>query len=456
MRRLTTALTATLLMAGCAGDPGPDASGTAPSVTAAVATAAPTTAATEREPATSSAMSAGTAEYLENFEFVWATINEEFYDPDFGGVDWDAVRDRYLPEVGTVDSDRAFLEMVNRMLFELGVSHLFVVPADVSFVDPALTIEGELGIHVRILDGQWVITAVEPNSSAAEAGLRPGYLLDSIAGQSVADIAASWPPMPPLHERGVRSSQILAVEEALYGEPGAVSTIGYRDGADQPRQVTLTFRHRGSSMELIPGFPPVFTTLEVERLEGGIGYIAFDPFAPGLAAPIRDAIDAMRDAPGLIFDVRGNHGGNTDVGKQLIEKLVDAPTLIWTWRNRDGAGDAYADPAQDPYEGPVAVLVDVISTSAAESFSGGIQAVGRAVIVGERTAGRLLGGEIAELPMGALMIYPITEPVTADGNVVEGRGVIPDLPVTVDRWDLLAGIDSPLQAAIDHLLSVER
>ncbi len=76
--------------------------------------------------------------------------------------------------------------------------------------------------------------------------------------------------------------------------------------------------------------------------------------------------------------------------------------------------------------------------------------------MGERTAGRLLGGEIAELPMGALMIYPITEPVTADGNVVEGRGVIPDLPVTVDRWDLLAGIDSPLQAAIDHLLSVER
>jgi C-terminal processing protease CtpA/Prc len=261
--------------------------------------------------------------------------------------------------------------------------------------------------------------------------------------------------LPPLNERGVRSGQILAVEELLHGEPGALTTVGYLDATDQPQQVTLTFRHRGSSAELIPGFPPVFTTLEAVRLEGGIGYIRFDPFAPALTTPILDSIEAMRDAPGLIIDVRGNHGGDSDVGKQLIDRLVDEPALIWTWNARDGSENTFAQPSADPYEGPVAVLVDVLSGSAAEAFAGGVQAMGRAVVVGERTPGRLLGGEIVRLPNGALMIYPVVQPITADGAIVEGRGVIPDIPVAVHRSDLLAGADPALQAAIDYLLSAE-
>jgi C-terminal processing protease CtpA/Prc len=261
--------------------------------------------------------------------------------------------------------------------------------------------------------------------------------------------------LPPLHARGIRSSQIRAVEELLYGEPGAVTTVGYRDAADQPQQVTLTFQHRGSSTEHLPGFPPVFTRLEVDRLEGGIGYIRFDLFTPALAAPIVAAIDGMRDAPGLVLDVRGNHGGSSDVGKQLIDRLVDERQLIWTWRTRDGSESTYAEPSDDPYEGGVVVLVDIVSSSGAEAFAGGLQAIGRAVIAGERTAGRLLGGEVARLPMGALMVYPINQPVTADGTIVEGRGVIPDLPISVHREDLIAGHDPILQAAIDYLQQPE-
>lgn len=440
MKHVGIPVALTLLMAGCGGgaDPG----------TSSMPTSASTTA-----PTTASTISIAAAEYLENFEFVWTTINEGFYDPDFGGVDWDAVHDRYVPDVAAVGSDRAFLELMNEMLFELDTSHLFIVPPDAAFIDPMLATEGELGIHVRLLDQEWVITAVEPASPAADAGLRPGYLLDSIAGREVTDIASSGLALPPSNERGIRSSLILSVEEALYGEPGDATTIGYRDATDRLQQVTLTFRHRGSSAELLPGLPPVFTTLEADRLEGGIGYIAFDPFAPGLEPPITDAIDAMRDAPGLIIDVRGNHGGNSDVAKQIIDKLVVDPVLIWTWQARHTASTTFAAPSTAPYDGPVVVLVDIMSGSAAEAFSGGIQAIGRAHIVGERTVGRLLGGELAELPMGALMIYPITAPVIADGSMVEGRGVIPDIPVAVDRSDLLAGIDPALRAAIDHLQS---
>jgi carboxyl-terminal processing protease len=137
----------------------------------------------------------------------------------------------------------------------------------------------------------------------------------------------------------------------------------------------------------------------------------------------------------------------------LSDVLVDESAPIWTWRTRDDSGTISTEPSDDPYDGPVEVLVDVISGSAAELFAGGLQAIGRAVIAGERTAGRLLGGEIAELPIGSLMIFPTSQPVLADGTIVESRGVIPDLPVAVRRSDLVAGIDPVLRAAIEHLQS---
>lgn len=105
------------------------------------------------------------------------------------------------------------------------------------------------------------------------------------------------------------------------------------------------------------------------------------------------------------------------------------------------------------YDGQLVVLVDVRSASSAEEFVGALQSIGRAVIVGERTAGRVLVQDSAEVPNGVLLIYPIGKTLLADGTPLESRGVIPDLPVTVHRSDLLEGMDPALEAAIAYLES---
>lgn len=92
-----------------------------------------------------------------------------------------------------------------------------------------------------------------------------------------------------------------------------------------------------------------------------------------------------------------------------------------------------------------------LRASSAEEFAGGLQATGRAVVVGERTAGRVLTGEVTELPNGALMIYPVAQTVVADGTVLERHGVVPEVAVEFTRADLLAGVDPVLDAAIDLL-----
>jgi hypothetical protein len=146
---LAGVLATTLLAAGCAGEADPGTTWTP---------APPTSVATTREASPDAVIATTvdliTAEYVENFQFVWATINDGFYDPDFGGIDWDEVHDRYLSQIPAVDDDRTFIELMNRMVTELGVSHLFVLPPEVDFVDPVLTTKGELGIHVRLLDGE--------------------------------------------------------------------------------------------------------------------------------------------------------------------------------------------------------------------------------------------------------------------------------------------------------------
>jgi len=103
MKRFAAALVAALVVSGCAGEAG---QGTASAPTQTSEPRATTI--VIAEPA-AAATAPDTEEYLENFEFVWATVNQEFYDPTFGGVDWESAHERYLPQVGTVDSDEALL-----------------------------------------------------------------------------------------------------------------------------------------------------------------------------------------------------------------------------------------------------------------------------------------------------------------------------------------------------------
>lgn len=55
------------------------------------------------------------------FESVWRTINDEYFDPTFGGLDWQAVGEEYRQRLATVQDDDTFWRQVlNPMLWELG------------------------------------------------------------------------------------------------------------------------------------------------------------------------------------------------------------------------------------------------------------------------------------------------------------------------------------------------
>ncbi len=135
------------------------------------ATAAPTTAAPTEEPSKD-------ARYLRDFEMVGETVNRRYFDPTFGGLDWEVVHERYEPLIAEAESDETCYRLINQMLFELEVSHLVVVPPGAwTRGEPAISAPGETGLSVRLLDGKAVTTVVTPRSPADEAGLRPGFVI---------------------------------------------------------------------------------------------------------------------------------------------------------------------------------------------------------------------------------------------------------------------------------------
>lgn len=115
------------------------------------------------------------------FDVVWKTVNDKYFDPRFGGVNWAAIRKEYEPQIATVRGDVEFRELLGRMLSEIKISHLRIL--DLETLDKQLA-RAVLtrGLALRDLDNQVVVTRTIDGSPAVTAGLRPGFVVKAIDG----------------------------------------------------------------------------------------------------------------------------------------------------------------------------------------------------------------------------------------------------------------------------------
>ncbi len=388
----------------------------------------------------------------ETFDIVWRTVKEKHFDPTLGGLDWDKVREQYAPRAASAKSDAEFYGVLRQMLGELHQSHFNIIPPQAVIEDDSPEPKGGgIGIDLRLVDGQAMITRVEPGSRAANAGLRTGFIIkkiDDISAEQVVALFAKSKDSEAL--RTLRITRTLLAR--INGAPETTVRVAYLDDRDQPRQATVAReRLKGEMSQRFGNFPPQYTEFEAKRLAGGVGYIRFNVFVMLLMERIKTAIRGMGDAPGIIIDLRGNPGGVGGMSFGIAGVLEKEQASLGTMRMRSGHQNFMINPQANPYLGPVVILTDGGSASTSEIFAGGMQELGRAVVVGERTAGAALPSILQKLPTGALFQYAIADFRTPKGTLIEGRGVEPDIEVKLTRRELLEGRDPQLDAAIEQI-----
>ena len=388
----------------------------------------------------------------QTFDLVWKTVKDKHFDPNFGGVNWDKVRDDYTPRLASLKNNPELYQLLQQMLNELGQSHFNIIPAEsVVTSDEKEPAAGHLGIDLRIIQGEAVITRVDAGSEAAKSGLKPGYVIRRIDENPVERIIE---PVMKSRERDSYKGLMMArrLMARIGGEPGSAVRIQYLDGHDGSHEVEVRRQLlKGELSQPLGNFPPQFTEFESTRLNGNLGLIRFNIFTIPIMAKVRTAIGECRDCAGLIFDLRGNPGGVGGIASGIAGLLSSSEGSLGTMKMRSTQLKFAFFPQPESFKGPVVIIIDGSSASTSEVFAGGMQEIGRAKIIGETSMGAALPSIFQKLPTGALFQFAIADFKTPKGILVEGRGVIPDLEVRWNRKALLSGHDSQLDAAIKLL-----
>ena len=266
---------------------------------------------------------------------------------------------------------------------------------------------GGAGVLVMRSNGRTIVAGLVPGGPAARAGLLPGDELIEIGGETVEGMALG------------------EVTGRTRGEAGTLMEMAVRrPGADEP----LRFRLERSAIELA-GLPP-------PRMMGGaIGWIRipqFDERTPEeLDRALRELLNSGMRA--LVLDLRDNPGGLMQSAADSTARFLPRGARVAETRGRteDDRRLFLARAPVRPFPGPMVVLVNEGSASAAEVMAGALQDHGRARLVGTRTFGKAMVQSI--LPLGEDWAARLTTAVyyTPKGRMIHGQGIEPDLPVAV-------------------------
>jgi len=396
----------------------------------------------------------------------WRTVRDKHYDKTLGGVDWNAVRAKYEPLALAAPSDAAFYRVANQMISELGQSHMLIVGPGAEDDDEEPRqgasagdddMAGDPGLTVRVIDGRPTITRVRAGSAADKAGLAAGFVVTQIAGRPLTAPRESARPLRPVEERfAIRR----AAQRRLLGPPGTRVSIAYLDDRDHPGNAVLVRDPPRATPVKLGHLPPLYPEVRAYEV-GSVGVIGFNVF---LLQPILDDIRqamarfAAHKVKAVVLDLRGNPGGQGAMAIPIASLFVSGPMTLGTLHFRDFSQTFTAKPEMGavPFTGPLAILTDEGSASAAEILAAGLQEAKRATVVGDTTLGAVLPSVIEALPGGAVMQYVVADFKTPKGVALEGRGVQPDKRVVETRAALRGGRDPVLDAALVALKTERR
>jgi len=338
---------------------------------------------------------------------------------------WEIVHDQYLDQ--PVDNVTLIQGAIRGMMESLGDPYS-------SYLDPqeyeeqSKSLEGEytgIGTWVDTSGNLLVIISPMPNSPAEKAGMKTGDEVVKINNQDVTGLDPT------------------AVLKKIVGPENTT--------------VLITVKRDDTGLidfEITRAVIPI-PSVEAELIDENIGYIRLYTFGVNSYTEFKNEITQLVDkgATNIIFDLRNNSGGYVnsaiDISSLFLEKEV---ILFEEWG--DGTTREYKTKKNPVFKDiPLYLLVNEGSASASEITAGALQDHDRAVIIGKTTFGKgLIQNWIPLQDQNGAIRISIAHWLTPYRQVIQDKGLSPDIEIDFTEEDFNAGIDPQLQAALDIIL----
>ena len=312
---------------------------------------------------------------------------------------------------------------IRGMLEATGDSHAsYLDPEQYSFQSQEIqgTFEG-IGAEVTIKDGLITIVAPIPDTPADAAGVKPGDVILSIDGESV----AGWDLFQAINRiRGEKGTPVVI--EVRRDRTGETEELEIIRGVIQLQSVRLTM------------------------LVGRIGHLRISSFSGTSLQELELALDRFERSRGLglIVDLRNNPGGLLSSVVDVTSQFIDEGLVLYQLDGQGNRRDWNAEGGGLVLEAPIVVLMNEFSASASEVFAGAIVHHQRARTIGTTTFGKGSVNNIWPLSDGSAVNFTIGRWYTPDGKLIEGEGIEPDIVMEASEDD---SEDVQLDLAIEEL-----
>lgn len=393
-------------------------------------------------------------------QMIASDIKRHYYDPNLHDLDWDAI---VTQTKHRIDESSSFDEAIGHIaaaVDTLNDSHTVLLPPqtvvnashgyvhDWRALVPVSNLRHDYGWGYEIIGERCFITRVRPGSDAEKKGLHVGDEILSING---------YHPERATIQKAEYVLNVLRPQTELKLE--AMDPTGVKRRftvAAKVEQVPMMsqFEQGARSIRAYEDMEHLFRP-RVAEFGGELEVIKVPNFLLSLDA-VQGLIAKARKHKALIIDLRGNHGGSEETLQFLLGGILDHEVKIGEEATRSGRKPLIAKSAHNTFDGKVIVLIDSTSMSAAELFSRVLQVEKRGVVMGDRSAGMVMGAKTYHYQVfGAAVYYGVSiaeaDMVMSDGKSLERIGVTPDEIMIPTASDLAQGLDPVLAHAAETL-----
>ena len=254
---------------------------------------------------------------------------------------------------------------------------------------------------------------VLPGSPAAAAKLQPGDQIIAIDAQDI----------HPLN--------LAAALEKLRGAAGTPVKLQIRRGR-QEFSLTVT-RQLVKTSSVVAG--------SVKLIEGRTGYIKLTEFTANSPQEMEKALKELRalGAEGIILDLRYNPGGLVRAAVDIASLFLPAGKVVLQAKSRNKSALEEVKTIPNPLcdtSTPLVILVNAFTASASEILTGALQDHKRARVIGKRTFGKGTILSVVPVAGGGAVRFASAYYVTPGGRIIEKKGIMPDIEVTVSSAEV--------------------